>query len=107
MHFSIEVTTEQHQHLKAAAAFNGESINEYILKRTLPVQNKSVTLKESKELDNFFKPRIETAKKGLFSHKTVDDIFDSVLKETPIIIGIIHEQRDLVSRLSERLLSKS
>ena len=78
MHLSIEVTTEQHQRLKAAAALNGESINEYVLKRTLPVQNKPLELEE---LETFLKPRIEAAQKGLFSHKSVDDIFDCVLKE--------------------------
>jgi len=78
MHLSIEVTTEQHQRLKTAAAFNGESVNDYILNRTLPVQNKAVSLEE---LEAFLKPRIEAAQKGSLSHKTVDDIFDSVLKE--------------------------
>lgn len=78
MRFSIEVTTEQHQRLKAAAALNGESVDEYILKRALPVQNKSVALEE---LETFLKPRIKAAKNGSLSNKTVDDIFDSVLKE--------------------------
>ena len=31
---SIDITTEQHQHLKAVAALNGQSIKEFVLSRT-------------------------------------------------------------------------
>lgn len=36
MRFSIEITMEQHKHLKAAAALQGKLIKDYILTRTLP-----------------------------------------------------------------------
>ncbi|NQZ06499.1 MAG: antitoxin [Algicola sp.] len=55
MRLSIEITTQQHQHLKAAAALQ--------------------------ELEAFLQPRIEAAEKGDFSSKSVDDIFDEVIQE--------------------------
>lgn len=72
MRLSIEISREQHQYLKAAAAIQGESIKDYVLKRTLP------DLIEIKKLEEFLAPRIDAAKIGEFSSKTVDDIFDSV-----------------------------
>ena len=72
MRLSIEISREQHQYLKAAAAIQGESIKDYVLKRTLP------DLIEIKKLEEFLAPRIDAAKNGEFSSKTVDDIFDSV-----------------------------
>lgn len=76
MRLSIEVTPEQHQHLKAAAALQGESIKDYVLKRTLPDINQKKALEE---LEAFLEPRIAAAKSGEISTKSVDDIFDKVL----------------------------
>jgi len=76
MRLSIEITPEQHQHLKAAAALKGESIKDYVLKRTLPdIEG----LKALDELESFLKPRIDAARNGNVSAKSVDDIFDQVL----------------------------
>lgn len=75
MRLSIEVTNEQHQILKAAAALQGKSIKDYVLERTLSDIQGKVALQE---LENFLKPRIEAAKKGQFSTKSVDEIFDEV-----------------------------
>jgi len=36
MRLSIEVTSEQHQRFKAAAALKGQSIKDYVLRHTLP-----------------------------------------------------------------------
>ncbi|MBL4757650.1 MAG: DUF1778 domain-containing protein [Rhizobiales bacterium] len=33
---SIDITTEQHQHLKAMAALSGQSIKEFVLSRAFP-----------------------------------------------------------------------
>jgi len=78
MRLSIEVTPEQHQRLKASAALQGQSIKEYVLKRTLPDNNEAAALHE---LESFLAPRIQAANEGQVSSKSVDDIFDEVLHE--------------------------
>ena len=77
MRLSIEITPDQHQRLKAAAALKGESIKDYVLKRTLPSADEQSALQE---LEQFLKPRIKAAENGPLSTRTVDDIFDDVLK---------------------------
>jgi hypothetical protein len=78
MRLSIEVTQEQHKRLKAAAALQGKSIKDYVLERTLPDLEVQAALQE---LETFLKPRIESAKRGLFSTESVDTIFDEVEQE--------------------------
>jgi len=63
--------------LKAAAAIQGESIKDYVLKCTLPDTQEQQALKN---LETLLRPRVEAAKQGEISTKTVDAIFDSVLK---------------------------
>jgi len=78
MRLSIEISPEQHQRLKASAALQGKSIKDYVLDRTLPDSDEQTALQE---LEGFLKPRIEAAKKGDFSSKSVDVIFDEVEQE--------------------------
>ena len=78
MRLSIKITPEQHKRLKAAAALKDESIKDYVLKRTLPDLTEQASLQE---LEQFLAPRITAGKKGRLSSKTVDDIFDDILKE--------------------------
>jgi hypothetical protein len=78
MRLSIEVTQEQHKRLKAAAALQGQSIKDYVLERTIPALEEQTALQE---LETFLKPRIEAAKKGQFSTKSVDTIFDDLEQE--------------------------
>ncbi|MCD6526959.1 MAG: DUF1778 domain-containing protein [Desulfuromonas sp.] len=78
MRLSIEVTPDQHQRLKAAAALQGQSIKDYVLKRTLPTSDEQIALHK---LETFLRPRVEAANNGQLSSKSVDDIFDEVLKE--------------------------
>ena len=78
MRLSIDVTLEQHQHLKALSALKGQSLKQYVLERTLP----SIEAKKALEtLENFLSPRMESAQNGQLSAKSVDQIFDSVLNE--------------------------
>jgi hypothetical protein len=77
MRLSIEVTAEQHQLLKVAAALNGESIKDFVLKRTLPDMQEQQALKK---LEDFLKPRIHAVKKGEISTKSIEAIFDNTLK---------------------------
>ena len=78
MRLSIDITPEQHQHLKAAAALQGKSIKSYVLERSLPAADEQVALKE---LEDFLTPRIEMAKQGVVINESVDDIFNEVLAQ--------------------------
>ncbi|MBI1194841.1 MAG: DUF1778 domain-containing protein [Gammaproteobacteria bacterium] len=78
MRLSIEITPEQHQRLKAAAALQGKSIKDYVLERTLPDLERHGALRE---LETFLKPRLEEAKKGSYSSKSIEGIFDEVERE--------------------------
>jgi uncharacterized protein (DUF1778 family) len=50
MRLSIDITPEQHQHLKAAAALQGQSIKNYVLERALPQGNDQEALIFAEEL---------------------------------------------------------
>ena len=78
MRLSIEVTKEQHQQLKAAAALQGRSIKNYVLERTLPNADEQKALQD---LEAFLKPRIEAVHNNALSDKTVENIFDDVQRE--------------------------
>ena len=74
---SIDITPEEHQKLKAIAALKGESIKDYVLKRTL---GDALALDDMSEdeavaaLADFLKLRIEQARRGAFSTKLMADI---------------------------------
>lgn len=78
MRLSIEISPAQHQRLKASAALKGQSIKDYVLDKTLPDTDEQIALQE---LESFLKPRIEAARNGEFSSKSVDDIFNEVEQE--------------------------
>ena len=78
MRLSIEITPEQQQNLKAAAALQGQSIKDYVLERTLPDRDEKTALQS---LEAFLKPRIQAADNGAFSAKSVDNIFDEAIQE--------------------------
>ena len=75
MRLSIEISPEEHQRLKAAAALKGQSIKDYVLERTLPSVDEQAALRE---LESFLEPRLDAAKRGEFSKKSVDDVFNEV-----------------------------
>lgn len=75
MRLSIEISPEEHQQLKAAAALQGKSIKDYVLERTLPDSQEKAALQK---LESFLKPRIDAAMNGERSSLSVDDIFDEV-----------------------------
>ncbi|ALP52521.1 antitoxin [Candidatus Tenderia electrophaga] len=78
MRLSIDVTPEQHQRLKAAAALQGKSIKEYVLERTLPAPEEQAALQA---LDDCLQPRVDAANNNKRSAKSVDEIFDEVEQE--------------------------
>lgn len=74
---SIDITPEEHQKLKAIAALKGESIKDYVLKRTLgdaPALDDMSEDEAVAALADFLKPRIEQAQLGEFSTKSMADI---------------------------------
>lgn len=74
---SIDITPEEHQKLKAIAALKGESIKDYVLKRTLgdaPALNDMSEDEAVVALADFLKPRIEQARRGELSTKQMVDI---------------------------------
>ncbi|WP_019604340.1 DUF1778 domain-containing protein [Teredinibacter turnerae] len=75
MRLSIEISPEEHQRLKAAAALQGKSIKDYVLERTLPSKDENQALNE---LESFLKPRIDAAKSGEHSTQSIDEIFVEV-----------------------------
>ena len=78
MRLSIEISTSQHQKLKALAALQGKSIKDYVLERTLPDVNQAAALKE---LEDFLKPRFEAARRGEWSEQTLDEVVAETLQE--------------------------
>ncbi len=79
MRLSIEVTPEQHQLLKVAVALQGESIKDFVLKRTLPDLEEHEALKK---LEAFLRPLLKSAKEGNISQDTIHEIFDSILTKS-------------------------
>jgi hypothetical protein len=72
---SIDITPEEHQKLKAIAALKGESIKDFVLKRTLGDALDDMSEAEAvAALADFLKPRIEQARRGEFSKKSLADI---------------------------------
>ena len=74
---SIDITPEEHQKLKAIAALKGESIKDYVLKRTLGDAPALDDMSEDEAvvaLADFLRPRIEQARLGEFSAKSMADI---------------------------------
>lgn len=79
MRLSIEITPEQHRHLKAVAALQGQTIKDYVLERTLPDMN-SGDDEAFKKLETLLTSRVQSAKEGRISNKSVNDIFEEVLQ---------------------------
>lgn len=74
---SIDITPEEHQKLKAIAALKGQSIKDFVLKRTLgeaPVVDDMSEDEALEALSDFLKPRIEQARRGELSTKSFEDI---------------------------------
>ena len=73
MRLSIDVTDEQHQYLKAAAAIQGKSIKNYVLERALPNDEEQKALDA---LELLLASRMTSANAGDFSGKDLDTIFE-------------------------------
>ena len=77
---SIDVTTEEHQKLEAVAALQGETIKEFVLKRTLgALEDDEVAA--VRELEAILEKRIQSARDGNISKRTVDEIFEAAYRK--------------------------
>jgi Antitoxin ParD len=81
---TIDLTDEQHRHLKAVAALEGKTIRQFATERLFPATTGAALSDEDQaweELKAFLLDRIEDAEKNGFSDRTIDDIFDEVLAQ--------------------------
>lgn len=73
---SIDISPEDHQKLKAIAALKGQSIKDYVLGRALggaPALDGMSEDQAFMALANFLEPRIEQARRGQLSGKSLDE----------------------------------
>ncbi|MCV6594561.1 MAG: hypothetical protein OIF48_16550 [Silicimonas sp.] len=76
---SIDITSEQHEKLKANAAREGRSLEEFVLGRVLSPSAEMYGLSEDTALDALsavLDARVAQARNGDFSAKTIDEIRD-------------------------------
>lgn len=81
---SIDITAEEHQKLKAIAAIKGQSIKDYVLNKTLgdtPPINGMSDADAFAALSDFLKPRIDQARRGDLSNKSIADIKHDARKQ--------------------------
>lgn len=78
MRLSIEISPEQHQFLKAAAAIQGKSIKEYVLESALPNEEEQRAFNQLEEL---LLRRRNSALDGNISENNIDAIFDDELNK--------------------------
>lgn len=71
---TIEVTEQQHQHIKALAALQGKTIKEYALARLFALTPDEV--QAMGELKALLLPRIAEGLAGVVSGKTFDEIVE-------------------------------
>jgi uncharacterized protein (DUF1778 family) len=76
MRLSINITPEQHQFLKAAAAIQGKSIKNYVLECALPTPEEQ---KAFERLETLLSKRAASALNGDISEHTLESIFDEEL----------------------------
>lgn len=74
---SIDISPEEHQKLKAIAALKGQSIKDYVLGRALSDTPALDGMDEDEAFDalaNFLEPRVDQARRGELSGKSVEEI---------------------------------
>ena len=81
MRLSIEVTPEQHQCLKAAAALQGKSLKAFVLERALSDLSGGGKANDLHALEQVLRARMDAAAKGSRSSKSVAEIADEVQAE--------------------------
>ncbi|NKC11834.1 MAG: antitoxin [Gammaproteobacteria bacterium] len=77
----VEVSSEQHQMIKALAATEGKTIREYVLERILPASNGDDEQAAWEELKAILHDRIESVKTRGASKRSVSGITDETLQK--------------------------
>jgi hypothetical protein len=77
----IEIPPEEHQRLKALAALEGQSLEDYVLKRTLAAAGGSDEEQGVLALEAILNERIRRAEAGEVSDQTVSQVFEEVYRE--------------------------
>lgn len=77
MRLSIDISTEQHQRLKATAALHGQTLKDYVLERVLVSTEEDEALQQ---LETFLAQRIQEAEGGGMVQKSVLQIFEETLQ---------------------------
>lgn len=76
---TVDLTDQQHQTLKALAALQDKTINEYVLERLFPEDANGEQAWQ--ELKSLLRARIDQGMSGQVSGKTVAEILDEELAE--------------------------
>ena len=75
----VDVSSEQHQIIKALAATEGKTIKDYILEKVLPVKDESNLDDAWDELRDILAKRIENAQSKGASTKSISQITEATL----------------------------
>lgn len=81
---TIDLTDEQHKHLKAVAALEGKTMRQFAVERLFPAAAGSGISDEDQaweELKELLNSRIEEAETKGYISKTVTEVFDEVLAQ--------------------------
>ncbi len=76
---SIEISSKQHQHIKALAAMEGISIKEFVMDKLFA--NEDDEKQSWQKLQQFLTSRLEEAENGDISERSLAEITDAVLDE--------------------------
>ena len=74
---TVELTSEQHQQVKAMAAVQGKSIKDYVLERLFPMDEQQAW----NTLQTLLVKRIDAAEQGEISNKTFEQIAEETLQQ--------------------------
>lgn len=75
---SIEISTEQHQQIKAMAAMKGQSIKDFVIDKVLPQSGEEDVWKD---LKNFMQKRMKEAKNAEPITSSFMEIFEQRIQE--------------------------
>ncbi len=76
----IDMSSEQHQQIKALAAMQGKSIKRFVLEQIFPAEKTDKEQKAWDKLQALLASRIRDAETGAVANKTFDQITDEVIK---------------------------
>ena len=79
---SIEIPPEDHKRLEALAALEGQSLEEFVLQRTLAAARGSDEEQAVLALEAILNDRIRRAEAGEVSDQTISEVFEEVYNES-------------------------